>query len=81
MIDIIEKLVTLDEVAESVFGISPVVARRKAAQHTLPVPAFRINSGRKGPLYVRREDIESLVNSRYEAAKAANNKMADVGLV
>lgn len=81
MIDLTKKLVLLDEVAESVFGISPVVARRKAAQHTLPVPAFRINSGRKGPLYVRREDVEAHIDRQYEAAKVANRRMADVGLV
>lgn len=82
LIDYIEKeLVPLDEVAQKVFSVSPHIARRKAALNSLPVPAFRINGSRKGPLYVRRADLENLLESRYKAAKEANRRMLAAGAV
>lgn len=57
-------LVRLDEIAESVFHVTPKIARRKAAAGTLPIKAFRISGSRKGPLYVRREDLERLITRR-----------------
>ena len=74
--DAIENLVPLEEVAEKVFGLSPRIARRRAALNTLPVPAFRLHNSRKGPMYVLKSDIETLIESRYLAAKDANMKMA-----
>lgn len=72
-----EDLIRLDEIAESVFHVTPKIARRKAALNTLPVPAFRISGSRKGPLYVRKSDLERFIEERYQAAKRAQNN--DVG--
>lgn len=48
----------LDEITESVFNHTIRCARRRAETYTLPVPAFRINGSRKGPLYVRKSGID-----------------------
>lgn len=84
MNDILSKLddlILLDEIAEPVFNVTPKIARRKAALNTLPIPAFRINGSRKGPLYVRKSDVEGLIEARYQAAKKAQSQMAMVGAV
>ena len=75
------ELVLLDDVAEKFFNLSAKIARRKAALNTLPVPAFRINGSRKGPLYVRRADLEDLMEQRYRKAKESNQKMIAAGAV
>ena len=81
MNDILQGLVLLDEVAQPFFNITPKIARRKAALNLLPVPAFRINGTRKGPLYVKQADLEAVVQRRYEQAKASNNRMVAAGAV
>ena len=84
MNDILSKLddlILLDEIAEPVFNVTPKIARRKAALNTLPIPAFRINGSRKGPLYVRKSDVEDLIESRYQAAKKAQGRMVMAGAV
>lgn len=73
----LDDLIPLDEIAESVFHVTPKIARRKAALNTLPVPAFRISGSRKGPLYVHKSDLERFIEERYQAAKRAKNN--DVG--
>ena len=75
------ELVLLDDVAEKFFNVTPKIARRKAATNTLPVPAFRINGSRKGPLYVRKADLEDLLKRRYAAAKKSNQRMLAAGAV
>lgn len=84
MNDILSKLddlILLDEIAEPVFNVTPKIARRKAALNTLPIPAFRINGSRKGPLYVRKSDVEDLIEARYQAAKKAQGRMVMAGAV
>lgn len=76
-----QELVLLDDVAEKFFNVTPKIARRKAAVNTLPIPAFRINGSRKGPVYVRKADLEALLETRYAAAKKSNQKLASAGLV
>jgi hypothetical protein len=71
-------LLLLDDVAEPVFHLSPRCAKRKAAAHTLPVPAFRINGTRKGPLYVRKSDLEKMVEVTVTRAAALHRKIQAV---
>ena len=71
-------LVLLDEVAQQYFNISPLVARRKAALQTLPIPAFRITGMRHGPLYVRKSDITKLSQTAYDRAMEVNAQMRSV---
>ena len=82
LINFIEnELVLLDDVAEKFFNLTPKIARRKAALNILPVPAFRINGSRKGPLYVRKADLEAMLQQRYEQAKLSNQRMVAAGAV
>ncbi|MDR2331907.1 MAG: pyocin activator PrtN family protein [Burkholderiaceae bacterium] len=71
-------LLALDEIAESVFNLTIRCAKRKAATHTLPVPAFRINGTRKGPLYVRKADIDEYVNEIVTKTAEQHKKMQSV---
>lgn len=73
-----EDLLPLDEVAQSIFNITPRIAQRKAATNTLPIPAFRINGTRRGPLYVVRQDLEQWIADRAARAKSQHRKMQAV---
>lgn len=73
-----EDLLPLDDVAQSIFNITPRIAQRKAATNTLPIPAFRINGTRRGPLYVVRQDLEKWLADRAARATAQHRKMQAV---
>lgn len=73
-----DDMLPLDDIAETVFNITPRIAQRKAATNTLPIAAFRINGTRKGPLYVLREDLETWLRERANRAKAQHRKMQAV---
>lgn len=73
-----EDLLPLDEVAQKIFNITPRIAQRKAATNTLPIPAFRINGTRRGPLYVVRQDLEQWIADRAARAKSQHRKMQAV---
>lgn len=75
-----QDLLPLEDVCEKMFGVNIKVARRKAALNTLPVPAFRISNTRKGVLYVRKTDLENLLETRYKKAHAAQFRMASAGV-
>lgn len=74
-----DELIQLDSVAEKFFNVTPKIARRKAAMATLPVPAFRINGSRKGPFYIRKADLEALLERRYALAKTNMKVMEAAG--
>lgn len=59
--DVLDGIVELSEVCKRYFGLSPRIAQRKAIAGTLPVKAFRMSGGRRGPLFVRKADLEALV--------------------
>lgn len=67
-----DDLLELDTIAEKFFGINPKLARRKAALGKLPVVAFRLGNTQKGPLFVRKSDVDALVAARSEKAKQAH---------
>jgi hypothetical protein len=73
-----EDMLPLNDIAEQVFNITPRIAQRKAATNTLPIPAFRINGTRKGPLYVLRDDLEKWIKDRADRAKSQHRKMQAV---
>ena len=72
-----KELVPLEDICHY-FGISPNIARRKAAIGTLAVPAFRLN-GKRGPMFVRKEDIDKYIEERYSKAAHLNRQMKMVG--
>lgn len=73
-----DDLLKLDDVAKSVFGMKPEQARRKAVLGQLPIPAFRLGNARKGPMYIRKSDLDGHAKERYDAAKALTEKMSSV---
>lgn len=73
-----DDLLPLDEVAKSVFGMKPEAARRKAVLGQLSIPAFRLGNARKGPMYIRKSDLDKHMQERYEAAKRLTMKMTSV---
>lgn len=73
-----DDMLALDEIATPVFNLTPRIAQRKAATNTLPIPAFRINGTRRGPLYVLREDLDKWIKERTDRARAQHRKMQAV---
>ena len=72
-----KELVPLEKICHYL-GLTPTIARRKGAIGTLAIPAFRLN-GRRGPMFVRKEDIDAYINERYSSASKLNKKMKMVG--
>ena len=60
-------VVSLDEIAMPMLGLSSSHAKRRAAQSELPFPAFR--DGQKGPWLVRVTDLASWVDKSAEVAR------------
>ena len=52
-------LLLLNTVCAEYFGLSERIAQRKASLGLLPIPAFRLTGTRKGPLYVRKVDLDA----------------------
>lgn len=75
-----DDLVQLDDVLH-LFGYTKPVALRKANLGCLPVPAFRLAGTRKGPLFVKRQALESWIAEKAERAEKLNNHMKAAGLV
>jgi hypothetical protein len=66
----------LDDISEEYFALQPKVARRKAALGTLPVPAFRLNNTRRGPLFVTKDALNTYVDSRINDAVKLHRQMS-----
>lgn len=69
----------LETVCETYFNLSPKIARRKGALGTLPIPAFRLSGTRKGPMYVRKSDLDKWVADRVTKAERLNSQMRLAG--
>lgn len=61
-------LTLLSDICDDYLGMCFIVARRRFALGTLPVKAFRLNDGRRGPIYVHNDDLEALVKRRRSRA-------------
>lgn len=61
--------VRLDEISEHYLGLSPMVARQRAALHQLPFPTFRINGSAKSPLMVRVADLAAHIDKQHASAE------------
>lgn len=79
--DLLKDLVPLDDVATPVFNLTVKAARGRAAINTLPVPAFRLNSSKRGPFYIHKVDLEGYLGGIHAKARAANQRMAQAGAV
>lgn len=67
----LQDIVLLSDICDDYLGMTFVVARRRHALGTLPVRAFRLNDGRRGPLYVHNDDLAKLIQRRRTKAVAA----------
>lgn len=74
-------LLLLSEVCTEYFGLSERIAQRKASMGLLPVPAFRLSGTRKGPLYIRKIDLNAHVDRQVQRATQINSHMQKAGLV
>ncbi len=74
-------LLLLSTVCAEYFGLSERIAQRKASMGLLPVPAFRLSGTRKGPLYIRKADLDAHVMRQVERATRLNSNMQKAGLV
>lgn len=74
-------LLLLSTVCAEYFGLSERIAQRKASMGLLPVPAFRLSGTRKGPLYIRKVDLDAHVSRQVERATQLNSNMQKDGLV
>src|SRR5450830_896274 len=73
-----DDFVKLDEISGEYFGLSVTAARRKATLQTLPIPAIRLSNTRRGPLLVRRTDLEAYVANKVAAATKLHQQMSTV---
>lgn len=73
-----DDLVKLEDIAEEYFGLSVVIAKRKASFNTLPVPAFRLSDTGRGPLFVTRQSLEAYVDNRVKAAAKEHRQLNSV---
>lgn len=64
----LKDITLLSAICDEYLGMCFVVARRRHALGTLPVKAFRLNDGRRGPLYVHDDDLEALIQRRRKKA-------------
>lgn len=76
-----EELLLLSSIREEFFGLTERVAMRKAADGLLPIPAFRLSGTRKGPLYVRKADLDAHIQKQIDKAVQLNSRMKSAGLV
>jgi hypothetical protein len=71
----------LDDICIEYFNVTPRIAKRKAANGLLPVPAFRLSGTRKGPLYVLQSHLDAHIQRQVERAERLNSKMREAGSV
>lgn len=51
------KLIRLEDVCEEYFGLNYETAKKRANEHTLPLPAFRIGKSQKLPFVINIDDL------------------------
>lgn len=70
MADNTNDLLLLSDICEKVLNLKFDVARRWHALGKLPLPAFRLGSAKRGPLYVHKDDVEQHIAARRNHALA-----------
>lgn len=61
--------VQVEEISEHYLGLSPLVARQRAAMNKLPFPTYRITESAKSPLLVNISDLARHIDEQHEAAQ------------
>lgn len=73
-------LVQLNEILP-LLGLSERIAKRKAALGLLPLPAFRLSGTKKGPLFVRKSDLDNYIQRTSQSAMRLHELMIAADLV
>lgn len=76
-----EDLIPLDDICKKHFGITPKIARRKAALGLLPIPAFRLSGVRRGPLFVSKDALDAHIAACSAKAEKLSSQMKLAGVV
>ena len=76
-----EELLLLSDMCEKYFNLSERIAQRKASMGLLPIPAFRLSGTRKGPLYIRKSDLDQHVQNQIDKAQKLNSQMREARMV
>jgi hypothetical protein len=76
-----EDIIKLEDVCDKYFTLSYKQARRKGTNGLLPIPVFRLSGTRKGPLYLRKGDLDAWVADRIAQAEKLNSRMRTAGAV
>jgi hypothetical protein len=64
-------VIPLDAICKEQFNLSPEEARRAAALHRLPVPAFKLRDSARAPFVVKAKDLAAHIDSQAEEASRA----------
>lgn len=67
-------LIQLSEICE-VLGVQEKAAKVKASKNLLPIPAFRLSGTRKGPWFVKKDDLDSWIKAKSDTATKLHSKM------
>lgn len=62
-------MIPLEELAQSVLGMSVNTAKRRAKSCELPFPVVKLNDSQKAPYLVSIQDLASYVESRCTTAR------------
>jgi hypothetical protein len=58
----------LDDISMAYLGLSPQVARQRAALNDLPFPTFRLSESVKAPILVHVTDLATHIDVQHEKA-------------
>ena len=67
-------LIQLSEIC-SALGMTERVAKDRAAAGRLPFPAFRLSGTRRGPWFVKSDDLDSWIQAKADNAAKLHSKM------
>lgn len=67
--------IPLEEVCEDIFGLSPEVAKRRAAVQGLPVPVYKGNKSQKGKWLISADDLGKYLDEQKAEARQMFNAM------
>jgi hypothetical protein len=67
--------IPLELVAEKFWGMSPQVAKNRAAVHGLPVAAFRGSDSQKAGWFISASDLADYLDKQRAEAKAVWDKL------
>jgi hypothetical protein len=62
-------IISLKDVSQEFFGITPKTAEFRAKSCDFPVPTFKLRDSERSPTFIRIEDLALYIDQRYQEAK------------